>query len=128
VLAAVARSGTRPVSRSADELTDRQVNIQRGLQIVPYKIIDGSDVHGGRYHGGPSMMGRGGGGESSSFLLPFMKRSDENQLIEANYEQFVLSTDTFWSLLVGLCLTGSNLFIYLFIGNSVAAVTVSNRD
>jgi len=38
----------RPVSRLADELKDRQVNIQRGLQIVPYKIIDGSDIHGGR--------------------------------------------------------------------------------
>lgn len=63
----------RSVSRLADELTDRQVNIQRGIQIVLYKIIDGSDVHGGRYRGGPSMGWEEG---PPSFLLPFTKRSD----------------------------------------------------
>lgn len=62
----------RPLSRLADELADRQVNIQKGIQIVPYKIIDRSDVHGG-HRRGPSVGWEEG---PPSFLLPFTKRSD----------------------------------------------------
>lgn len=115
----------RPVSRLTDELTDRQVNIRRGLQIVPYKIIDGSDVHGGRYRGGPS-RGAGGGGRPRPLSPSFHEEIRRGQSIEANYEQFVFPTDAFWSFVAGPCLTGSDLFIYC--GNSVAAVAVSNRD
>lgn len=75
----------RPVFRLADELTDRQVK-KRGIQIVLYKIIDGSDVHGGRYRGGLS-------GGRTSVLPPFFHEEiRRNQLIEVNYEQFVFPT------------------------------------
>lgn len=67
----------RPVSRLTDELMDRQVNIQRGLQIVPYKIIDESDVHSGRYRGGPS-MGRGEDLHPTSFL----SRRDQTEPVD----------------------------------------------
>jgi len=93
----------RLVFRLADELTDRQVK-KRGIQIVLYKIIDESDVHGGR--GGLS-------GWREDLLSFFHEEIRRNQLIEANYEQFVFPTDAFWSLLGIRSVFDRKRFIYL---------------